>query len=504
MNRTMKKILLLILLFYPLSSALAATYYVEDKGSVANNIADQGASAWSSATNIATPASAGTAMERAQAGDIVYFRGGTYDVGEDTDYNAVLHPENSGTEGSPITFQAYTDELPIINGTTRTDRAGCLCIGIVNTDWAIWDGFKVVSEYTGTGAPKNGEIFVWYGDHIDVKNCEAVGVTHSLGGGANWEGLRPEWSTYVTFSNCTAHGFRESSGNHNTSGYKSYHSSNVIIENCEFYDNTAALYPKSENKGLTVRYSWIHDNDIAVINNDSYAVGAPGNLNTDWEFYHNIFANNDGMFDPSNGGPPGSTTFYNNTVYATATGTNNGFGAQKGDTVILHNNIIAINTSNQDSASIFSAGLDYTDPIDGEVHVDPNYSYCDYNSYGLGTEATNFKGYILNTTTWGYTQYYKGISLATWQGLTFLDGGASPDAHSANQDPDFLNTSGNLDQIADFGLSVGSPCIGTGRYGDNIGANVSLVGTGATPATVPPRFKIGNGFRAGGNRWVFR
>jgi len=55
---------LLIVLFW-LSSALSAIHYVEDKGSIAANVADDGATAWTNSTSISTPCSAGTIVSRA-------------------------------------------------------------------------------------------------------------------------------------------------------------------------------------------------------------------------------------------------------------------------------------------------------------------------------------------------------------------------------------------------------------------------------------------------------
>ena len=41
-------------------------------------------------------------MANAQAGDAVYFRGGTYQVGHGVGYHGVLEPSNSGTASIPL------------------------------------------------------------------------------------------------------------------------------------------------------------------------------------------------------------------------------------------------------------------------------------------------------------------------------------------------------------------------------------------------------------------
>ncbi|MBI2266178.1 MAG: right-handed parallel beta-helix repeat-containing protein [Armatimonadetes bacterium] len=55
------------------------------------------------------PWSLNKANQSAQAGDTVFFRGGTY--------NGQLKPANSGSEGKDITFAAYPGERPTIDGT---------------------------------------------------------------------------------------------------------------------------------------------------------------------------------------------------------------------------------------------------------------------------------------------------------------------------------------------------------------------------------------------------
>lgn len=51
------------------------------------------------------------ATANAAAGDMVYFREGTYTIGS-TGIAAAFEPDNSGTEGNPITFSAYSTEVP--------------------------------------------------------------------------------------------------------------------------------------------------------------------------------------------------------------------------------------------------------------------------------------------------------------------------------------------------------------------------------------------------------
>ena len=112
----------------------AAVYYVTPSG----------AATWSACTNIGTPCAPATAMANSQAGDTVYFRGGTYTVGEswgNTPSYGDLMPKNSGTASQPITFRNYPGEVPVIDGTVTAGRDDTICLGAVNVSFIVWDGF---------------------------------------------------------------------------------------------------------------------------------------------------------------------------------------------------------------------------------------------------------------------------------------------------------------------------------------------------------------------------
>lgn len=105
--------------------ALAATHWVSPTGS----------SSWSSCVG-STPLSGtsacslDTANGSAVAGDLVYLRGGTYDLGG----SSGIQPTNNGLAGTPptmITFQAYSNETPtLVNGNDPFDLSGVSYISI--------------------------------------------------------------------------------------------------------------------------------------------------------------------------------------------------------------------------------------------------------------------------------------------------------------------------------------------------------------------------------------
>lgn len=109
-------IFLLLLAAIPLS---AGTYWVSPTG----------AAAWG-ACESATPLSGTAACARttantsAMAGDIVYFRSGTYALAA---FDGGIIPTNSGSSGNMITFSGYADEEAVI---TQTDFTGSTSYGI--------------------------------------------------------------------------------------------------------------------------------------------------------------------------------------------------------------------------------------------------------------------------------------------------------------------------------------------------------------------------------------
>ena len=81
---------------------------------------------WSNypAEPVCTPCTVQTAMANAQAGDTVYFRGGTYQTGQSSGYHGVLEPVHSGEKNNPITFRTYPEEVPVFNAICDVKATG--------------------------------------------------------------------------------------------------------------------------------------------------------------------------------------------------------------------------------------------------------------------------------------------------------------------------------------------------------------------------------------------
>lgn len=105
-------------------SAVAGTYWVSPTG----------AATWEACSGSVPLAGAAacslrTANGNALAGDLVYFRGGTYTI--DGDYVWAVSPKHSGTDpGNMITFMAYPGEVPVLLRGSGTDGAGVWLRGV--------------------------------------------------------------------------------------------------------------------------------------------------------------------------------------------------------------------------------------------------------------------------------------------------------------------------------------------------------------------------------------
>ena len=73
-------------------------------------VSPMGSASWAQSSSIASPCSTAVAFTNAQAGDTVYFRGGTYRTQKRNfgdSYSGYYNPANSGTSSSYIVFMAY-------------------------------------------------------------------------------------------------------------------------------------------------------------------------------------------------------------------------------------------------------------------------------------------------------------------------------------------------------------------------------------------------------------
>jgi hypothetical protein len=454
-------------------NALAATctHYVSPSGS----------SSWINATNISTPASVQTAFDNAIAGNVACFRGGTYTVPAknfaDT-YIGYYAPANSGTSGSPITFQAYPGETPVFNGTaggTGDGENGATVFGVYKKSHIVFDGLTIQSN-NGT---KQGRMIIGYNDeaemtsnhstnHITVSNCTFIGAPWT--GTDNAEGLRLEGVSYLTVTNNTFYDYIDTGGWHNTSAIKEYHIDNAVIANNEIYNCTTGIYLKSRCNTCSVGYNYVHDVGTGIYD-DAWNVGYDMPNHT---IYHNVITNYTGagiFIIAESGGRFDNLQVYNNTLHTDTSGiadlsiAENTGGFVPSNSQSVYNNIMH---SGANSRLILFGASDAT--------------YSDYNYFG----PDSYREIRYGENGGPYARY---SSLSSWQQSTYCTtcAGNHPDMHSSSAaSPLFVNGSGDYSLLSDFNLQATSPCKGTGQGGINMGADISKVGPTAC-ANLPVR-----------------
>ncbi len=463
-----KTLLLTIMILISSNILIAGTYYVSYNG----------AASWAQATNINTPCSVSTAFANARAGDTVYFRGGTYNVGQNNNgsqsstINGRFDVAYSGTgdpENQRIIFKAYPGEVPLFNGTTGGSGDNpeyCTIFGTNGRSYITFDGFSLQAN-NGTGMAR---FFIGSGasisSYVTVKNCTLNGGNVlSSGEGNNPNGLRIQYTNNVLIQNCLIYNYRQSSESTpmNTCGIELYHLSNMIIENCTIYNCSVGIYPKSDITNLTVRYNYIYGCK-ADICTTPWASGYNMNNHT---YHNNVFVLSRnaymGIQVYFQGGYADNLKIYNNTFYSSTTGSTCLLSLNSSSNYITSNGVTEYN-------NIFYGGGTKSKFTDLMVITE-----CDYNQYGnLGSFSIAMQ--------YGSPSSYS--SLTTWQASIKESGGNKPDTHSLSSDPKFVNLSGNYSQLTDFALRSDSPCKGTGKNGMDMGANIDLVGF--NPLMLPP------------------
>ncbi|HUK56128.1 MAG TPA: right-handed parallel beta-helix repeat-containing protein [Nitrospiria bacterium] len=467
-----------VLAAFIIGAALMASAGISQAGTYW--VSNTGAAAWANCTGTAplngtAACSVSTAMSNAVAGDVVNFRGGTYTVpyfsGTGDLNSGAYYPHNAGTSGSPITFQAYTGETPVFNGTTTNGgvqySVDLTTVFTISQSYITFDGFHVQSDGGTTGAQilLKGTGTSSRITNVTIQNCEINGGTHTISSTDNRDLLRMDNVSYVLIHGCKIHNLPDT--NPNGDATKSYNGDHVTIENNEYYNNGGnAIFIKENGDNWTVRYNWIHDNG----GNGFQGENTNGTNVTNTTIHDNVIANNGGgiAFNCSVGAQCGPSTIYNNTIY----GPNVSASSQacisftEATGIVIYNNIC----------------IGFTGKTMGFGYSTEGIIETDYNNFGTGSFKVETHTYQSNDTT--YT------SLTAWKTSTELNAGGHPDTHSITSNPLFLNLSGNLTLLGDFALSLISPSLGTGQGGANMGADVTNVGTGVATINPPSNLRV--------------
>lgn len=296
------------------------------------------------------------------------------------------------------------DTVPDATSTYELRRRGAL-IGAQGTDYVVWDGFGIDTTRYGYAAD-TGPAVLMGPSGCAFLHLQIDGHNNYLTD--NFNGIRVEGATDTLVASNRIHGIRRFDGSHNGAGIMTYGVVNLVIENNDFADCTACVFPKGhDNVGVTIRYNRFDSCDKAV--RTTYTA--------DLLVYQNVMTNSGmGLQIAENSA---NAVYANNTIV----GGQSGIWVRAPDlwqNVVVRNNIVsgaetAINA--EEVASIPNATIDYQDYFDN----------------------TQFR--------WDWND----VTFTEWTSLSGFDG------HSITEDPLFTNVAGG-----DFSLQAGSPAVDAG------------------------------------------
>lgn len=404
------------LIFCFVGTAGAATYYVSASSSNTN---------WSSCTNSGTPCTPRAAMSNAQAGDVVNFLAGTYNLPCNTNYyeDNSLQPAHSGTSVNPIVFQANPGDTVTLVGAAghgvSCDDGGVIGVnGAYGKSYITIKGLIIdVSGYPSSNVRGGMQIRNTV-DHITIQDIEIKGFTSSVSD--NHPGIYCNGTSYVTIQNCKIHGFHTPFTGEAILQYSSDH---LLVQNCELYDNGEGVTDKQQASHNTYRYNYIHGNSVNGIE-----IMTQGGNSDGIDVYQNIFTgtgiNLDSSIDHSL--KMQNVHVYNNVFYNA--GDINFF--QTNNLAEAWNNIVYRSGSRMMHCDLY--GPSYCNGI----------SYSDYNDF-----------YSSDNSGQTFVQNGSTYNLTTWRASV------GHDLSSITGNPLFVNPSGD---VTGFKLQNGSAALSAG------------------------------------------
>lgn len=203
---------------------------------------------WAS-NNISNPwATVEKAFKSAQAGDIVYFRGGNYTITSEI-YNSTA---KDGTADSPIIFKNYNNETVTISGSCN----GKSLIRL-ETNYYYVDGLNFVGrDFT------SGRSIFFVAENSDATNFKATNCTFTIESSSSVDNvasitLQASRSRDAYIENCTF------TGPNKNNGIIIFRSTGVIVNNCEFGNLQYGIYYKHSNtlvnSGIAFTNNYVHD-----------------------------------------------------------------------------------------------------------------------------------------------------------------------------------------------------------------------------------------------------
>lgn len=430
------------------SVVLGGTYYVSNYGSNGNSGLSPGA-AWKTIQY---------GLDHVYAGDTLFIMANTGDY-TGCGSNVGVAVRHSGHHGNFLVIKGYGG-IPVINGQRNRCPSGDRSYGIAvhELEYIIIDSVMVknIGQTSPSSCYEAAGFWINFSEHIILKDCVACSVTSccrngncEIGSGIGIQDSRycivkrckafsiTAWQLYGHFSDSTkGGGIYCYSNRYNTDQRLHWN----LIDSCECWDN---------GEGITLskhREYASHNTASHNICHDNY-IGYSG-MSDSCTFKYNVaYDNQMGIWiRPGYYGPVYGDSIYNNTVVNSRefdisweTGS-----SYVGDMFTVFNNICASNNG--------GSGLD-CNQIVRTYGGSRNHLYIDYNCYY--DSHSNYVVYDLGSYT------LEGW-VAKALGLEWVHG---KDQHSLNVSPMFVDEAHH-----DYRLASGSPCIGTGKGGVDMGA----------------------------------
>ena len=386
-------------------------------------------------------------------GETVYVKEGIYtELTAEMDFFKGIITRNSGSEGKPITYEAYPDHHVVIDqnkvGAGFYTRA---------TSYITIRGFEIRNAYSGgvktsnQATPRSSHIII-EGNHIH----DVVGPW-----GHNVGGVRLDSCYRCTVKNNTIHDIYISSDPQtNAAGIHSYRMSYATIENNEIWNSYNGIFFKQAHfdgePGGTIRRNIFHDigEGIRLTPQGS---NFPGHQ--ELHIKENIFYN----YARGIRVLTGETNTKSSGLYISNNTFDDGVAYPLSPTV----ECLVINgyTNVQIWNNICTAEVPIeTHHLTYDFNFTTSISYMDYNLYyGYKTFRLDRYGSYLDPVIPYLT--FNTIDQWTAEATNSNSISVSPDINSTTLPPQFIDW-----ESRDYRLQSSSPAFGKGKNGENIGA----------------------------------
>ena len=429
-----------------------ATYYVS---------ADSVSTNWAAATNIATPATVQTGMDNAVSGDVVQFLPGTYDPPNASDYETpAWNSANSGTPGNPITYKSYIPLAAVIRdcaNAAATGNSGWGVGGAGGRDYITFDGFTCVRDKDLGTLASSHTVIANGSSNIRVKNCNYIGrshFNHTNGCCIACHGGSQIYIHHNTFSGQTSDPGR-TEATINVSAVYLFATTDFYVYNNTVYNCHNGISWKTAPNNVNCYQNFLYDLTRAAFFPTLETTGQ-----SNWNIHHNVVLNAEYLVDMEDSPASVATgmKIYNNTVYDSGAMTRGVFHGQDGGnqpwrSTEFYNNIFHLGASTR--------LLEIYDNVVGATAFPTVLNNnCYYMSAGTASWSRNA---TVNTTLSGWRTTAQAVL-------------AGAEANSITTNPSFVNVGGA--SAADYKLAGGSPCIGAGVGGVDMGAwqGVTVIG----------------------------